>query len=772
MSFPLLVLTLGLAAPPAVEIVGHRGASFDAPENTVASVKLAWDQKADAAEFDVYLSKDGKIVVLHDKNLKRTAGIDKNLIDLTADELTKMEVGRWKGDRFAGERLPMLEDVLATVPAGKRVFIEVKCGPEIVPELDRVLKADKLKPEQTAIISFSADVVAASKNARPDLKAYWIVSIAPKKDQPAPTAAELIAKAKTIQADGLDLSATPAVLTAEFARAVKASGLALLVWTVNDVELARKMVAIGVEGITTDRPQWLRSRLADDPNDLRVMSYNVRYATAKDGINNWDNRKEFLAETIAAFDPDLLGTQETLAVQRDFFAKKFPGHAGLGVGRDDGQEKGEMMALFWRKDRFDKLDGGHFWLSETPDTAGSKSWDSSLPRMATWVKLKDKKLPEALPVLYLNTHFDHMGKTARLESAKLIRKKISAIGTGCRVLLTGDFNSGEGSEPYRVVFGEFESKPSPLTDTFRAAHPTATKEEGTGNGFLASRLTGARIDWIGCTNDWEVRSAAIDRTARDGRTPSDHFAVNAVLKAKGERKSLRVLSYNIHHGEGTDGKLDLPRIAKIIAAEKPDLVAVQEVDRKAKRSGGVDQTAELARLTGLHGTFFKAIDIEGGDYGQAILSRFPLGETTTHKLPQIAKEEQRIAGEVRLAVDGREFAFVTTHFNHLNDANRRDQATKINELFASAKHPVILAGDLNANPTSGPLTILAPNWKSSKLDAELPTIPSAKPARQIDYVLYRPATRFRVADVKVIDEPVASDHRPIFAVLEWLDGSR
>ncbi len=541
MSFPLLALTLSLSAPPGVEIVGHRGASYDAPENTVASVKLAWDQKADAAEFDVYLSKDGKIVVLHDKNLKRTAGIDKNVTDLTADELTKMEVGRWKGDRFAGERLPMLEDVLATVPAGKRVFIEVKCGPEIVPELDRVLKATQLKPEQTAIISFSSDVVAASKKARPDLKTYWIVSIVPKKgkdgqkDQPAPTATELIATAKRIRADGLDLSATPTVLTADYARAVKASGLALLVWTVNDVELARKMVAIGVEGITTDRPQWLRARLADDPNDLRVMSYNVRYATAKDGINAWDNRKEFLAETVGAFDPDLLGTQETLAVQRDFLAKKLPGHAVLGVGRDDGLEKGEMMALYWRKDRFDKLDGGHFWLSETPDTAGSKSWDSSLPRMVTWVKLKDKKLPDALPILYLNTHFDHMGKTARLESAKLIRKKIDALGTGCRVLLTGDFNSGEGSEPYKVVFGDFESKPSPLVDTFRAAHPTATKEEGTGNGFLASRLGGARIDWIGCTADWDVRSAAIDRTSRDGRTPSDHFAVNAVLKAKATR---------------------------------------------------------------------------------------------------------------------------------------------------------------------------------------------------------------------------------------------
>jgi endonuclease/exonuclease/phosphatase family metal-dependent hydrolase len=762
MTLSLLALAAALAAPPGVEIVGHRGASYDAPENTVAAVKLAWDQKADAAEFDVYLSKDGKVVVLHDKTLKRTAGIDKAVTDLTAEELGRLEVGRWKGDWFAGERLPMLEDVLATVPAGKRVFVEVKCGPEIVPELDRVLKASGLKPEQTAIISFSAEVVAAAKKARPDLKAYWIVSLAAKKDKPPPTAADLIAKAKEIQADGLDLSATPAVLTAEFARAVKAANLKLYVWTVNDVELARKMVAVGVEAITTDRPLWLRSRLADDPNDVRVMSFNVRFSTAKDGVNNWDNRKDFLGETVLAFDPDLLGTQETLADQRDFLAKKLPGHGGLSAGRDDGKEAGEMMAVYFRKDRFEKLDGGHFWLSETPDTVGSKSWDSSLPRMATWVKLKDKKAPAAAPIFYVNTHFDHRGPTARLESAKLMRAKIAELGKGCRVIVTGDFNSGEGSEPYKALFGGM----SPVVDTYRVAHPTPTKEEGTATGFKASATTGARIDWIGCSKEWTVVSAAIDRTARDGRTPSDHFPVTAVLKPKAERVMLRVLSYNIHHGEGTDGKVDLPRIAKVIAACDPDFVAVQEVDHKTKRTGGVDQAAELARLTGLHGRFCKQIDYDGGEYGQFILSRFPISSPTVHNLPGQPNREQRIAGEVRATVGGREIAFVTTHLNHQSEDNRRQQAEKLNELFGTAAHPVILAGDLNANPDSQPLAILSKAWAVATSDKALLTYPSAKPAKQIDYVLVRPGDRFRVVETKVIEEAVASDHRPVLAVLE------
>jgi glycerophosphoryl diester phosphodiesterase len=247
-------------APRAVEIVGHRGASFDAPENTVASVKLAWAQKADAAEFDVYLSKDGQIVVIHDADTKRVAGVEKKVVAQTLAELRQLDAGKWKGAAFAGEKIPTLAEVLATVPAGKRVFIEVKCGPEIVPELDRVLRASKLKPEQTAVISFSAPVVAAVRKARPDLKAYWIVSLNAKKGATPPTAEQLIAKAKEIGADGLDLSAPP-TLDRVFADKVRAAKLGLFVWTVNDVATAKRMVEIGVDGITTDRPGWLREQL-------------------------------------------------------------------------------------------------------------------------------------------------------------------------------------------------------------------------------------------------------------------------------------------------------------------------------------------------------------------------------------------------------------------------------------------------------------------------------------------------------------------------------
>jgi endonuclease/exonuclease/phosphatase family metal-dependent hydrolase len=264
--------------------------------------------------------------------------------------------------------------------------------------------------------------------------------------------------------------------------------------------------------------------------DVRVMSYNIRYGTAKDGENHWDNRKDFLIETIQAFDPDLLGTQETLGFQRDYLAGKLAGYEVLGVGRDDGGSTGEMTALYFKRDRFEKLDGGHFWLSETPDKPGSKSWDTALTRMATWVKLRDRRQPKAKPVVFFNTHFDHRGQQARLESARLLRRRVAEIAAQCRVIVTGDFNSGQDSPPYRALFGAEDAHASPLRDAYRLLHPARAADEGTFSDFKAGAVNGPRIDWIGLSAGWQALGATIDRTEREGRTPSDHFAVTAILR--------------------------------------------------------------------------------------------------------------------------------------------------------------------------------------------------------------------------------------------------
>lgn len=241
------------------EIIAHRGASHDAPENTLAALRLAAEQQADAFEFDVRLTGDRRIVAIHDRDTRRTAGVPGLVAESTLARLRKLDVGLWKGAAFAGEKIPTLAEMLAAVPPGKRAYVEVKCGPEVVPALSRSLRAWKRPTGEAAVLSFNAKVVAAVKQALPGVPAYWIVSLTGRRRKPI-TAEGLVARARRLGADGLDLEASDG-LDEAFAKKVKAAGLRLDVWTVNDAAQARRLVRLGVDGITTDRPGWLRQQL-------------------------------------------------------------------------------------------------------------------------------------------------------------------------------------------------------------------------------------------------------------------------------------------------------------------------------------------------------------------------------------------------------------------------------------------------------------------------------------------------------------------------------
>ena len=245
-----------------VEIIAHRGASYDAPENTLSAVNLGWKVDADAVEIDIRLTADGRIALMHDESAKRTGGRDVPIAKATLAELKKLDVGRWKAQQFAGERIPTLEEVLRTIPDGKRLFIEIKSGPEILPELKRVLDAAGKPPSQTPLICFSYETMQAAKRLMPGLKMYWLVKYERNKKtgQLNHTAKELIELAKAADLDGLDLGNTPP-LDQDFVRAVKSSGLKLYVYTINDVEKARQYQNLGVDGITTDRPRYLKKEL-------------------------------------------------------------------------------------------------------------------------------------------------------------------------------------------------------------------------------------------------------------------------------------------------------------------------------------------------------------------------------------------------------------------------------------------------------------------------------------------------------------------------------
>jgi endonuclease/exonuclease/phosphatase family metal-dependent hydrolase len=232
---------------------------------------------------------------------------------------------------------------------------------------------------------------------------------------------------------------------------------------------------------------------------------------------------------------------------------------------------------------------------------------------------------------------------------------------------------------------------------------------------------------------------------------------------------IRVLCYNIHHGAGIDRKLDLERIAKVIQSVSPDIVALQEVDKRTQRVNQMDQPAELARLTGMEVRFERNISFQGGEYGNAILSKFPISSHRNVHLPNLSNGEQR--GVLICELKPKDFChpllFLCTHLDHRSDEDRQAGANVINQIISKPSHlPAILAGDLNAIPQSEVLQIFQQQWTLANCQ-ELPTVPVTEPTKQIDFILYRPAQQWKTIEVRVLDEAIASDHRAIFAELEW-----
>lgn len=242
------------------EIIAHRGASADAPENTLAAIQLAWQQGADAAEIDVQLTADGQLVAIHDDTMLRTGGVDLAVKDCTLAELKKREVGSWKSSQFAGERIPTLAEVLEIVPPGKRLFIEMKCGVDAIPELVRVLSVAKTTREQTVLIGLDYDTIVAVKRALRSRLAMWVTVQSIREDrgreQVVPPTKQLIKKALAGKLDGLDINDLVQRKPGDIAL-IRQAGLKACVWTVNSAERALWLQDEGMESITTDAPERL-----------------------------------------------------------------------------------------------------------------------------------------------------------------------------------------------------------------------------------------------------------------------------------------------------------------------------------------------------------------------------------------------------------------------------------------------------------------------------------------------------------------------------------
>lgn len=266
---------------------------------------------------------------------------------------------------------------------------------------------------------------------------------------------------------------------------------------------------------------------------INVMTYNIRYPNTSDGIHYWDHRRPLVVSTIRYHEVDLLGVQEAHGRQLDEIITDLPQYEWIGVCRTDGtinpNPDNEFSAILYRKDRFERLDGSTFWLSDTPDKVASVGWDAALPRIVTWVKFKDRKTKKIF--FHFNTHFDHVGKKARNESAKLLLEKIKAIAGKSPVVITGDFNCDDKDDPYEILTKESER--DKLTDALKISRKVHHGPMKTFAGnFMSTGLEDRRIDYIFIKNNAAVLKHAILAESWDGKLASDHLPVFATLLIK------------------------------------------------------------------------------------------------------------------------------------------------------------------------------------------------------------------------------------------------
>jgi len=253
---------------------------------------------------------------------------------------------------------------------------------------------------------------------------------------------------------------------------------------------------------------------------ITVLSFNIRYGTAKDGENEWTLRRPMLFDLLREQDADLIGLQEALDFQIDEIVAAVPGYATVGVGRDDGRARGEFAAILFRKSRFRVAEAGTFWLSDTPAVPGSKTWGNNITRICTWTRLIDR---DGRGFFVYNVHLDHQSQPSRERSTQLLRERIDAKSTAADpVVVTGDFNVGEKNPALATLLG-------PFVDTFRVVRPQE-KPAGTFTAFKFGNVEGEKIDYILTQPGTEVMHADIVRFTRNQRYPSDHFPVVARIR--------------------------------------------------------------------------------------------------------------------------------------------------------------------------------------------------------------------------------------------------
>lgn len=265
---------------------------------------------------------------------------------------------------------------------------------------------------------------------------------------------------------------------------------------------------------------------AQNSDVLKVMTWNIRLDTPDDGLNQWKYRKDGLCEEISKRNPDVLGVQEAKYNQMKDMLRLLKGYKSIGVGRDDGKKSGEFSAIFFQKKRLKIMRSGTFWLSETPDIAGSRGWDAACNRVVTWAEFKHKKSGNHF--IMLNTHFDHIGEEARVQSALLIIKKLGELAGKLPIILTGDFNVTDKHKAYRIL--TFSENEYTLSDSRKRADAKVSGPDFSFVGFDPAYEPKELIDYIMVTWDFKVLSSDIYDFRITGKYLSDHLPVMAEIK--------------------------------------------------------------------------------------------------------------------------------------------------------------------------------------------------------------------------------------------------
>jgi len=506
---------------------------------------------------------------------------------------------------------------------------------------------------------------------------------------------------------------------------------------------------------------------ASPSGDLTVMAWNIWHGGREDGDEVGPAR---VVEVIRDSGADLVAMQETYGsgerISRELGFHFHP--RGTNVSIHSRYPVVEDISVF---EEFQCVGA----LIELPDASRVAFYSIWLPYSAEiWeAGTRDTSKPETMLAAC----------SASASSLEAIRDGIRARLTdaeyaGVPIIVAGDFNSMSHLDYGQIGYDQYGAVVDWPTshvltregfrDSYRECNPAIDRVLDSTWTPRFPEQEQDRIDFILYRGEsWRARRSRVVRTHADG-FPSDHAALVSVLQRRdvpsGADLPLRAVSYNIRHGVGMDGKLDLERTADVLRALEPDLVGLQEVDLRVERSGGVNQALELGRKLDMHPAFGSFMDYQGGRYGMAILSRHPIVDVSELRLPD--GNEPRIALITRIRLPaGETMLVVNVHFDWVeDDAFRFAQASMLADYLRGLEEPYLLLGDFNDLPASRTLELFngiateARKPRESRL-----TIPSDAPTREIDFLFHGPTDTWRIGGARVIDEALASDHRPIVA---------